>query len=176
MPPLRIDLFSDTVTRPTHAMRQAMAEAEVGDEQKREDPTTNRLQERVADLLGKEAALYLPSGTMCNQIAFRLHCRPGDEILLDRTAHPVHYEVAGAAALAGAQICPLDGERGIFTARQVEAAIRSRDINHHPRSRVVSVEPRTWVAARSGPSRASRRSPRSRAATVWRCTWTAPAS
>jgi threonine aldolase len=89
MPPIKIDLYSDTVTRPTAPMRKCMSEAEVGDEQKFEDPTVNRLQDTVAELLGKEAGLYLPSGTMCNQIAFRIHCRPGDEVLLHRSAHPL---------------------------------------------------------------------------------------
>jgi cystathionine beta-lyase/cystathionine gamma-synthase len=87
-----VDLYSDTVTRPTTAMRRFMCDAEVGDEQQLEDPTVNRLQEIVAELLGKEAALFLPSGTMCNQIALRVHCRPGDEMLAHRTAHPIHTE------------------------------------------------------------------------------------
>ena len=137
-----IDLFSDTVTKPTPEMRRFMCDAEVGDEQKGEDPTVNRLQEMVADLLGKEAALYLPSGTMCNEIAFAVHCRPGDEIILDKTAHPLHYEAGGPAALSGAQLRPVDGERGIFTAGDVAAAIRPAS-RHFPRSRVVSVEQTT---------------------------------
>jgi threonine aldolase len=89
---IAVDLISDTVTRPTPAMRRAMAEAEVGDEQNREDPTVNRLQEQVAELLGTEAALFLPSGTMCNQVAFSVHCRAGDEILMHELAHPLLYE------------------------------------------------------------------------------------
>ena len=95
MTAIAVDLISDTVTRPTPAMRRAMAEAEVGDEQNREDPTVNRLQEKVAELLGTEAALFLPSGTMCNQVAFAVHCRPGDEILLHELAHPLLYEAGG---------------------------------------------------------------------------------
>src|SRR5215212_12163488 len=95
---IAVDLISDTVTRPTPAMRRAMAEAEVGDEQNREDPSVNRLQARVAELLGKEAALFLPSGTMCNQVAFAVHCRAGDEILLQEQGHPLLYEVGGPAA------------------------------------------------------------------------------
>ena len=87
-----VDLFSDTLTQPTPAMRRAMAEADVGDEQKFEDPTTNRLQEMVANLLGQEAAVFLPSGTMCNVIAFAVHCDAGDEIILDATAHPLTLE------------------------------------------------------------------------------------
>jgi len=136
---IAVDLFSDTVTRPTPAMRRAMAEAEVGDEQQREDPTVNRLQDVVAELLGKEAALFLPSGTMCNQVAFSVHCRPGDEILLHETAHPMLYEAGGAAALTGAVFRPLPGPRGIFTAEQVRAAVRP-PVHYMPRSRVVSVE------------------------------------
>jgi len=91
------DFYSDTKTRPTRAMREAMLDAPVGDEQKFEDPTTTRLEERVADLLGKEAAVFLPSGTMCNQIAVHLHTRPGDEFLCDRTCHVVNSEGGGAS-------------------------------------------------------------------------------
>ena len=98
MSTIPVDLFSDTVTRPTPAMRQAMVEAEVGDEQNREDPTVNHLQAMVAELLGKEAALFLPSGTMCNQVAFAVHCRQGDEILFHELAHPLLYEAGGPAA------------------------------------------------------------------------------
>lgn len=139
---IHIDLYSDTHTKPTPAMRQAMAAAEVGDEQQKGDPTVNRLTEMVAALLGKEDAIFLPSGTMCNAIAFRVHCRPGDEIILDRTAHPWHFESGGPAALAGAMLNPLNGTRGIFSTEQVTAAIRPRD-HHSPRSRVVSVEQTT---------------------------------
>src|SRR5258705_4383768 len=92
---IEIDLYSDTVTRPTAEMRRFMCEAEVGDEQKYEDPTVNLLQETVADLLGKEAAVFLPSGTMCNEIALRGHCRPGEEMLAHHTAHPIHFESGG---------------------------------------------------------------------------------
>jgi threonine aldolase len=105
------------------------------------DPTTNALQERVAELLGHEAGLFLPSGTMCNQIALRLHARPGgDELLLDRTAHPITSEAGGAAQLSGLMIHALDGDRGVFTASQLEAAIRPAGNRYEPRSRVVSVE------------------------------------
>jgi len=136
---IAVDLFSDTVTRPTPAMRRAMAEAEVGDEQLQEDPTVNRLQDTVAELLGKEAALFLPSGTMCNQVAFAVHCRPGDEILLHELAHPLLYEAGGAAAMTGAVLRPLAGPRGIFSADQVRAAARP-PVHYMPRTRVVSVE------------------------------------
>jgi threonine aldolase len=135
-----IDLSSDTATRPSAAMRQAMAEAEVGDEQKAEDPTTNALQRRVADLLGKPAAVFLPSGTMCNQIALLVHCRPGDEVIAADTAHIFTSEAGGGSALAGAQTWPLPARRGIFTAAAVEAALRTPGDRHSPRSRLVALE------------------------------------
>ena len=137
--PIEVDLYSDTVTRPTPEMRRFMCEAEVGDEQKFEDPTVNLLQEMVADLLGKEAAVFLPSGTMCNEIALRVHCRPGEEMLAHRTAHPIHFESGGPAALAGVNVAPLDGARGQFDPATLEAAIRP-DFRHYPRSRLVWVE------------------------------------
>jgi threonine aldolase len=140
-----VDLFSDTVTRPTAPMRRFMAEAEVGDEQQREDPTVNLLQDMVAELLGKEAALFLPSGTMCNQVAFSVHCRAGDEILLQELAHPLLYEVGGAAALVGAVLRPLPGPRGLFTADQVRDAIRP-PVYYMPRTRAISVEQTSNVA------------------------------
>ena len=122
-------------------MRAAIAAAEVGDEQRGLDPTTSALQERVAELLGLEAAVFLPSGTMCNEIALRLHARPGgDELLLDRTAHPVNSEAGGPAVVSGLMIRVLDGEGGVFTAAQLEAALRPPGNRYMPRSRVVSVE------------------------------------
>ncbi len=136
---ISVDLYSDTVSRPTPAMRQAIAEAEVGNEQSGEDPTVNRLCRMTADLLGKEDALFLPSGTMCNEIAYRVHCEPGDEIILDKTGHALHFESGGPAALSGVMTRPLDGERGIFTAAQVHAAVR-RPGRHDPASRLLSVE------------------------------------
>ncbi len=121
-----------------------MARAEVGDEQRGLDPTTRLLEERVAELLGQEAALFVPSGTMCNQIALRLHIRPGgDELILDRTAHPVNFEAGGPAQQAGAMIRTLEGDGGMFTAEQFEAAIRVDGTRHMPRSRLVSVEQTT---------------------------------
>jgi len=138
-PKLRVDLYSDTVTRPSAAMRQAMARADVGDEQKGEDPTVNRLVERVADLLGQEAAVFLPSGTMCNQIAVALHCRPGDAFYCHRSAHPLTSEAGGASAVAGAHPHPLDGPRGVFTAEQLVAAIPSAS-RYAPRPALVWVE------------------------------------
>ncbi|MFL5448786.1 MAG: threonine aldolase family protein [Gemmatimonadales bacterium] len=136
---VRVDFYSDTVTRPTPAMRRAMAEAEVGDEQQREDPTVNLLQDMVAELLGKEAALFLPSGTMCNQVAFAVHCRAGDEILLQEQAHPLLFEVGGPAAMIGAVLRPLVGPRGLFTADQVRQAVRP-PAYYMPRTRAVSIE------------------------------------
>jgi threonine aldolase len=141
-----VNLFSDTQTRPTAGMRRAMADAEVGDEQRLLDPTTNALQERVAELLGHEAGLFLPSGTMCNLIAFRLHLRPGgDEVILHETSHPVNYEAGSPAAISHAMTRQLDGDGGMFTPEQVEAAIRPAGDRYGPRSRLVSVEQTTNV-------------------------------
>jgi len=143
---VRVNLYSDTQTRPTEGMRRAMAEAEVGDEQRGLDPTVTLLQERVADLLGHERGLFLPSGTMCNAIAFRLHVRPGgDEVILDRTSHPIVAEAGGPAFLSGAMLAEVDGDGGRFTAAQVEAAIRQPD-RYLPRTRLVSVEQTTNLA------------------------------
>jgi threonine aldolase len=136
---IRIDLQSDTVTRPTQAMRKAMSEATVGDEQRGEDPTVNALCRRVCTLLGKEAAVFLPSGTMCNQIAILVHCRPGDEILAHRLSHVISSEGGGAAALAGAQVRPLDGPAGTFTAAELADGVRESRRNA-PHSRLVAVE------------------------------------
>ena len=136
---IEVDLFSDTVTKPTLEMRRFMCEAEVGDEQKHEDPSVNQLQDMVAELLGKEAALFLPSGTMCNEIALRVHCRPGEEMIAHRSAHPIHFETGGPAALAGVNVQGLDGPRGQYDAATLEAAIRPEN-RHMPRSRLVWVE------------------------------------
>lgn len=135
-----IDLFSDTMTKPTAGMRKAMAEAEVGDEQKGEDPTTRALEDRVATVLGKEAAVFLPSGTMCNQIALAVHCRSGDEIIAPENSHLFTFEGAGGSAISGAQIRPIEHSRGIFTGATVAAAVRDPALRHHPRSRVVAIE------------------------------------
>src|SRR5207237_10333710 len=110
MPTIDVDLQSDTVTKPTQEMRRFMCEAEVGDEQKGEDPTVNTLQAMVAELLGKEAALFLPSGTMCNEIAMRVHCRHGEEMIAHRTAHPLNFERGGPEALAILKVSPLDDQ------------------------------------------------------------------
>ncbi|WP_455243432.1 low-specificity L-threonine aldolase [Petrachloros mirabilis] len=122
-----IDLRSDTVTKPTEPMRQAMARAEVGDDVYGEDPTVNRLQETAAGLLGKKAALFVPSGTMANQLAIRTQTQPGQEVIVESKAHIVRYEQGAAGALAGVQLHWVMGTRGIMGPEQIEAAIRPRD-------------------------------------------------
>jgi threonine aldolase len=139
---LTVNLHSDTQTRPSEGMRQAIASAEVADEQRGLDPTVTALQERVAELLGHEAALFLPSGTMCNQIAIRLHTRPGDEVILERFSHPIIAESGGPAAHSGVMMSPIDGDGGMFTAEQVERMVRPHD-RYQPRSRLVCVEQTT---------------------------------
>ena len=134
-----IDFASDTKTRPTPAMRAAMAAADVGDERANEDPTVNRLNQRCAAFLGKEAAVFLPSGTMANEIALAVHCRPGEEVVCDATSHIIGFEGGGPAALAGVMIQPLAGSRGIFNAEMLRAAIRP-DRPYAPRQRLVIVE------------------------------------
>ncbi len=136
-----VNLYSDTQTRPTDGMRRAIATAEVADEQRGLDPTTNELQDRVAELLGHRAAVFLPSGTMCNEIALRIHARPGgDEVILDRTSHPVNSEAGGPAQVSGLMVRTVDGAGGVFTPEQLEAAMRPSGNRYMPRSRLVSVE------------------------------------
>src|ERR1700754_2402207 len=137
--PVRINLLSDTQTRPTPAMRDAMARAEVGDEQIGDDPTVNLLCERVAGLLGKEAAVFMPSGTMCNVAATLAWCRPGDEILAHETAHIIAREGGAHAALGGFQITPLKGADGKFSPETFRAALHPRS-RYQPPQTVVSVE------------------------------------
>lgn len=138
-PDLPIDLRSDTVTRPTPAMRAAMASAEVGDDVFGEDPTINLLQERVADLLGKEAALFVASGTMANQLCVRTHTRPGDEVLIHEGGHVLNYEGGSAAALSGVQLRALGGVHGVLDPEEVRRAVRPHD-QHFARSRLVVFE------------------------------------
>jgi threonine aldolase len=138
-PPIRINLLSDTQTRPTPGMREAIARAEVGDEQIGDDPTVNLLCERVADLLGKEAAVFMPSGTMCNVAATLSHCRPGDEILAHETAHIIAREGGAHAALGGFQITALPGADGQFTPETFRGALHPRT-RYQPPQVVVSVE------------------------------------
>jgi len=138
-PPVRINLLSDTQTRPTPAMREAIARAEVGDEQIGDDPSVNLLCERVAALLGKQAAVFMPSGTMCNVAATLSHCRPGDEILAHETAHIIAREGGAHAALGGFQIMALPGADGKFTPDTLRKALHPRT-RYQPPQTVVSVE------------------------------------
>jgi len=137
--PVRINLLSDTQTRPTPAMREAIARAEVGDEQIGDDPTVNLLCERVAELLGKQAAVFMPSGTMCNVAATLVHCRPGDEILAHESAHIIAREGGAHAALGGFQITPLSGPDGQFAPETFRKALHPRT-RYQPPQTVVSVE------------------------------------
>lgn len=136
---LKIDLYSDTNSKPTAGMRKAMADAVCGNEQAMEDPTTNALQERVADLLGKEAALFLPSGTMCNEIAYRVWARQGEAIVMHKTGHALLFETGGPAALSGLMITALDGVDGMFGGDDVHRAATSLG-RHSPRPRIVNIE------------------------------------
>jgi threonine aldolase len=135
-----IDLRSDTVSKPSPEMRRAIAEAEVGDDVFGEDPSVNRLQELAAQVLGKEAALYVPSGTMANQICIKVHTQPGDEIIMERTSHPFNSESGGLAALSGVQVNLLDGQRGLLSAEQVARVIRHDNDVHNAPTRLVSLE------------------------------------
>jgi len=136
---VHIDLRSDTVTKPTPAMRKAMAEAEVGDDVYGEDPTVNALQEKIAQLLGKEASLFVPSGTMANQLAIKSHTQPGDEVIIEASSHPFNFEGGAGAALSGVQFHCLEGRRGILDASQIEEAIRPLD-HHFPVTRLICLE------------------------------------
>lgn len=136
---LSVDLYSDTNSKPSAGMRKAMADALCGNEQAMEDPTTNALQERVAELLGKEAALFLPSGTMCNEIAYRVWARQGDAIVMDKTGHALLFETGGPAALSGLMITTIDGVDGMFAGDDV-AKIAKNVSRHAPRPRIVNIE------------------------------------
>src|SRR5688572_8930258 len=136
---MRIDLRSDTVTQPTPAMRRAIAGAEVGDDVLDGDPTTRRLEIRVAELLGKDRALFFPSGTMANQTAIWLLAKRGTEILLDADAHIVHWEIAGAAAISGVQVRPVSGTSGVMDAAALRKAIRPPS-PHAPTASLVCLE------------------------------------
>src|SRR5258705_65883 len=131
-----IDLRSDTVTRPTPAMRKAMSEAEVGDDVHREDPTVLRLEEMAAELLGKEAALFVPSGCMGNAVAIMVHATPGEEVILEAGCHIMNYELASMASFAGVMPRPIQGECSFPTAEQAASAIRS-PIYYHCRAVLV---------------------------------------
>ncbi len=134
------DFRSDTVTKPTLAMRKAMAEAEVGDDVYGEDPTVRRLEERTAEILGHEAALFVPTGSMGNQLSLHVHGAPGTEVLLEHKCHIFHYEMAGMAALSGLLPRPLESARGRLTPEQVEAWIRPDTVYYLPRTSVLALE------------------------------------
>ncbi len=134
-----IDLRSDTVTRPSAEMRAAIAAAPVGDDQFGEDPTVNLLQERIATLLGKGAALWLPTGTMANQVALRVLTRPGDDVIVSQESHTVWHETGGSAANAGVQFTPI-GQKGIFTAEEFTAALKPRNHIIYPPTTLVEIE------------------------------------
>src|SRR4051812_36092387 len=133
-----VDLRSDTVTRPTPAMREAMRSARVGDDVYGEDPTVIELEQRTAELLGKERALFVPSGTMSNQIALLVHTRPGDEVVIGEGAHVAFYESGAGAALAGVQFAQA-GSGGLFDARELYAAVKPK-ADYHPRTSLVCLE------------------------------------
>ncbi|HSL28887.1 MAG TPA: low-specificity L-threonine aldolase [Anaerolineales bacterium] len=135
-----IDLRSDTVTKPTPEMREAMAEAEVGDDVYRDDPTVNRLEELAADMLGKEAALFVPTGTMGNLIALMVHCQRGDEVIVGNQSHIYLNEAGGMAALGGIQPCPVQNQPdGTLRLEDIQASIRTEDV-HHPITRLICLE------------------------------------
>ncbi len=127
-----IDLRSDTVTKPTAGMRQAMAYAEVGDDVYGEDPTVNKLETLAAELLGKEAGLFVPTGVMGNQLCLRLHTKPGDEVLVESSAHIIRYEGGSASSMSGVQLCCVPGTRGLLSPEAVETAIRRPDLHTPP--------------------------------------------
>jgi threonine aldolase len=139
MPEVLIDLRSDTVTRPTPGMRAAMQAAEVGDDVFHEDPSVNRLEEKVAALLGKEAALFVPSGTMSNQIGVKAHTQPGDELLCDVNCHIYNNEAGGPAALSGVMCRTVEGDFGVLDVTQLDGKVRGAN-EHHARTRLVCLE------------------------------------
>ncbi|TYC14923.1 threonine aldolase [Bizionia gelidisalsuginis] len=135
-----IDLRSDTVTKPTKEMLEAMMQAKVGDDVYAEDETVNALESKVAKLFGKQKAVFFPSGTMANQTAIKLHTNPGDQVICDKYAHIYNYEGGGASFNSGVSCNLLDGHRGMFTAQQVEEAINPPDFYHSPLTRLVALE------------------------------------
>jgi threonine aldolase len=139
LPPARVNLYSDTQTRPSAAMKDAMMRAQLGDEQSGDDPTVHALCDRMTELTGKPAAMFLPSGTMCNQISILVHCRPGDEILAHESSHIIANEGGGPGALAGAVILGLRGARGMFDSATMKAALREKRRNAPPQT-LVAVE------------------------------------
>ncbi|GAB4292423.1 MAG: GntG family PLP-dependent aldolase [Ignavibacteriaceae bacterium] len=135
-----IDLRSDTVTKPSEAMRKAMYDAEVGDDVFKEDPTVNKLEEFAAELLGKEAALFVASGVMGNQICLNVLTKPGDEVICERDSHIFNYESGSPAALSGIQLLPVDGNMGVITTGQIEPLIRPASAYYMPRTKVIEIE------------------------------------
>lgn len=133
------DFRSDTLTKPTAEMRQVMLTADVGDDVFGEDPTINKLQKTMAELTGKEAALFVTSGTQGNQVCINAHTRPGQEIIVDRQSHIFNYECGGPALLAGVQLYPIDGQNGVITSKQVDFAVRHDDV-HYPQTALVCLE------------------------------------
>ncbi len=134
-----VDLRSDTVTRPSKGMREAIAGAKVGDDVFEDDYTVQELERKVADILGKEAALFVPSGTMANQISLRVLCNPGDEVICERNSHIINYEVAAASAISGIMLSPYDGDKGKLSLSQISDAVRVPDV-HHPNTKLVALE------------------------------------
>jgi len=134
-----IDLRSDTVTRPTPPMRKAMARAEVGDDVFGEDPSVNQLQNKVATLIGKEAGLFVASGTMANQVSIKSHTDPGDEIIIEAGSHIFHYESGAPSFLSGVQLNPIIGKLGVVTSEQIEPVIRPKNMHHAP-TRLIWIE------------------------------------
>lgn len=137
---MEVNLISDTVTRPSEGMLQAMLDAKVGDDVFKEDPTVNELEQRVAEFFGMEAALLFPSGTMANQTGIKLHTRPGDQLICDKFAHVYNYEGGGVSFNSGVSCKLVDGHRGMMEAAQVEAAINPPDFYHSPRTSLVCIE------------------------------------
>jgi len=138
---MKVNLISDTVTKPTKKMLEVMFQAEVGDDMFNSDPTVNKLQEKVADMFGMEDALFFPSGTMANQTAIKLHTQPGDRMFCDKYAHVYNYEGGGAAFNAGVTSCLIDGDRGMFTANQLETIVKGgRNDIHIPYNKLVCIE------------------------------------
>ena len=133
------EFYSDTQTRPTRAMREAALNVTLGDERHNEDPSTNELCARVAEMLGMEAAVFLPSGTMCNEIAIAVHTRPGDEVICTRESHIIFAESGGPAALSGVMMCPIDTDRGMLSPKQIKEYVRPASA-HAPRSRLLLAE------------------------------------
>ncbi len=137
---MKIDLRSDTITKPTPGMLEAMMHAEVGDDVYKEDPTVNALEDKIAELFGKEKALFFPSGSMANQAAIKLHTQPGEQLIADKYAHVFNYEGGGVSFNSGVSCKLLDGNRGMITADQVEAAINPPDFYHSPLTSLVCIE------------------------------------